>query len=95
MEFLPDGSVVEKPKASDLDAANPPEWLECCSEFLAVRRAIEDHGVQGWMALHDVEPHPVLPEALDVFENELQRLRHETSVERMKTERAKAKRQKR
>lgn len=73
----------ELPRASEVDWSNPPDWVVACSEFLAARRDIEIHGVQGWMALHAAEPHPALPEALAVFDGELERLRHEWRAEQV------------
>lgn len=84
----------ELPRASEVDWSNPPPWVEACSEFLAAKRDIEIHGIQGWMALYGVEPHPALPEALAVFDGELERLRHEFRVAQVEKARQEAKRKK-
>ncbi|MEO1277598.1 MAG: hypothetical protein AAFV77_01395 [Planctomycetota bacterium] len=77
MRVQPDGTFLELDGPTTIDPANPPSWLEPCAEFLAAWRDIQTHGLQGWMALHGVQPHPCLAEALEVFESELGQLRHE------------------
>jgi hypothetical protein len=46
------------------------------------------------MALHGVEPHPALAEAMTTFGSELERLRQEHMAEQVKRQREKARRRK-